>query len=327
MALKAFSDKNIYFDVNVHNDTTQFKVASFTENRTVNLLEKGSDYTMSIVRLFIPGSAIPIFVFTNSPHPFVIGIKKGTNPIVNQQLVYDNTWNPTAVPSGAIWSYAQLCSIINTALAAITPIVNAQAPVTSHTAPYMWFDSNAGLFKIRFANSSVATDFTIFMNSALFDLFLTFPAKILTYYSPSGNDVQLVLDQSNPNNQVGTAFDLVQEVQTQYAPSGLRRVFLKSTLLNTRPEKQFQSEGLNVSESILTDFEPASDGHDFRMNALIQYVPLGEFRRIDIINPTPITNIDLKFYWQDKWGKIYEILLPPNQFLTVKLLFERKLKF
>ncbi|MEM3062118.1 MAG: hypothetical protein QW303_01040 [Nitrososphaerota archaeon] len=327
MALKAFSDKNVYFDVNIHNDTTQYKVASFTENRTVNILEKGSDYTMTIVRLFIPGSSIPIFVFTNSPHPFIIGIKKGANPIVNQQLIYDNTWNPTAIPAGAIWSYSQLCAIINTALTAITPIVNAQPPATLHDPPFIWFDTKTGTFKIRFANATHATDFTIYMNSALFDLFLTFPAKIVSFYSSTGNDVQLILDQNNPNNQVGTAFDLSQEVQTQYAPSGLRRVFLKSTLLNTRPEKQFQNEGLNISESILTDFEPASGGHDFRMNALIQYVPLGEFRRIDIINSNPVTNIDLKFYWQDKWGQIYEVLLPPNQFISIKLLFEKKLKF
>ena len=323
--MKSFSDQNVYYDVNIANLEQVPKPAFISEERSTAILERGDDYTMSVIRFLIPGTAIPIFVMENSPHPFFIGLRYQANPIINQVITYDPSWNPAVLPKGSITSYAQFLAYINQALANITSVINNTYSV-SLSYPRMWFDSSTNLFAFRFKDAGEATDLTIYMCSALYELFPTFPAKIISSYSPGGNDVELMMDVNDPATHTGTNYDLKQEVPSQYALNGLRRIFLQSSILNTRPEYQYATTGDNVVMPILTDFEPQING-DYRTNDVFQYQPIGEFRRLDIIGRGPITKINFQFYWQDKWGHIYPLLIPPNQFLSLKILFERKLKF
>jgi hypothetical protein len=326
MAIRPYSSDHIYYDVNITNQENILKPTKIIEDRTVPILLNPSDYDMSIQRLLIPASAIPLMVFTNSPNPFILSMRYLSNPALNISLVYDSSWDPNIVPSGSITSFAQLCAIVNQGFTSLTNNINTIYS-TSFIPPYMWFDSYSSLFKIRFNSISEATQLTIYFNYALFEIFPTFPCKQLGVFLPSSLDVQLVMDINNPISQVGNRYDLIQESKALYGTSTIRRIFLKSGLLSTRPEFQYSNEGNDAVEQIVTDFEPNITSDDFRGNAVIQYIPQAEFRRIDLLSSLPLKRIEMEVFWQDKWGYVYPLLLPPNQFMSLKILFEKKIKF
>jgi hypothetical protein len=54
------------------------------------------------------------------------------------------------------------------------------------------------------------------------------------------------------------------------------------------------------------------------------FVPAAEYRRIDLQNDQPLTQIDIQVFWKDKLGFIRAFSLPPNASCSMKILFERK---
>lgn len=326
MAIRPYSSDHIYYDINITNRENVLKEARIIEDRAVAVLNNPSEYDMSVQRLLIPASAIPLMVFTNSPNPFIISMQYLSNPAVSYILQYDASWDPNISPPGSITSFSQLTSIVNQGLTQLTNTINTSYS-TAFTPPFMWFDSYTSLFKIRFDTFVEANQLTLFFNYALYEIFPTFPCKLLGVFLPSALDVQLVLNTNNPISRVGISYDLVQETKALYGTSTIRRIFLKSGLLGTRPEYQFSNDGNDAVEQIVTDFEPNITSDDFRGNAVVQYVPAAEFRRIDLLSSIPLKRIELEIFWQDKWGYVYPLLIPPNQFMSLKLLFEKKIKF
>lgn len=76
-------------------------------------------------------------------------------------------------------------------------------------------------------------------------------------------------------------------------------------------------------QPILTDFQiSVENGPEARSYA--QYVPTSEYRLIDLTGTTPLNNIDIQVYWQDKFRTLYPLYINPLDSLDMKLLFRRK---
>lgn len=76
-------------------------------------------------------------------------------------------------------------------------------------------------------------------------------------------------------------------------------------------------------QPILTDFQlSVISGTEARSYA--QYVPTSEYRLIDMTGTTPLNNIDIQVYWQDKFRTLYPLYINPLDSLDVKILFRRK---
>lgn len=85
-----------------------------------------------------------------------------------------------------------------------------------------------------------------------------------------------------------------------------------------------QNIGSSASQQpILTDFQlSVTNGTEARSYA--QYVPTSEYRLIDMTGTTPLNNIDIQVYWQDKFRTLYPLYINPLDSLDVKILFRRK---
>lgn len=325
------STDHVYFNVNVVNRTNSSIYANYESNFTVPLLSKGSDYTVSILRFFIPGSGIPIFHFPTEENFFIVTVceldtSDPLNPVpappyFSQALVYDPSWNQTIVPN-AVWSYLQFLELLNTALAQLL-YASAITPPTGIVS-FFWDDAKQ-LFGLNFTNATDKSSYGIFFNNNLFQMFPTFSAKHLTsiFSGPDPKHYLLASYLSSPSMLNPFGYVFYTEDNCQYAWNGLVRLYITSGSLNTRSESQFNASGKNIAIPILTDFEPNVNG-DFRVNNVFQYTPTGEYRRVDLANDLPVTKIDFQFIYEDKYGKTYTIVLPPHRFLSLKLLFERK---
>lgn len=76
-------------------------------------------------------------------------------------------------------------------------------------------------------------------------------------------------------------------------------------------------------QPILTDFQlSVTNGPEARSYA--QYVPTSEYRLIDLTGNTPLNNIDIQVYWQDKYRVLYPLYINPLDSLDMKILFRKK---
>ena len=85
-----------------------------------------------------------------------------------------------------------------------------------------------------------------------------------------------------------------------------------------------QNIGSSTSyQPILTDFQIlTTNGTEARSYA--QFFPSGEYRLIDLTGTTPLNNIDIQVYWQDKFQQLYPLYINPLDSLDMKLLFRKK---
>ncbi len=121
---------------------------------------------------------------------------------------------------------------------------------------------------------------------------------------------------------------IIPDYQTTYLWSDVKSIILTSSLLPVKEEftPSLNEASEDSSQRILTDFEPPfSIGEQIR--GYYQYVPTAEYRRIDLKGINALSNFDLNVFWKSKTGEIYPIyLIPGSSPISVKVLFERKLK-
>lgn len=319
---------NTYYNANLANKENIFLPARFEANHSTPIVNCGSDNYLIVTRFYIPASGIPLFNFFGSGKDYWISV--GTNlpsapGIYSEKLLYDESWNQTPL-KGAVWSYAQFLSSLNVAMAKLmTFLTTLTAPSKIWSDMIWYFDTTSKLFKCRMFLAD-AFNIKIYMNDNLYRFFPTFPAKELSLNSPNKADYQLIVDFQNPDNlRVAGRCEIITEINCTYAWNSLVRIYLISSGLCTKGEIQYNPYGENQSLNIITDFEPIVNG-DVRGNDVYQYVQAGEYRRLDIQDNSPIRKIDLQLFYEDKWGNVYPIYITPNSFMSIKLLFQTKIK-
>jgi hypothetical protein len=77
----------------------------------------------------------------------------------------------------------------------------------------------------------------------------------------------------------------------------------------------------NVVFPIITDY--AIDTSSGGYKPFIYYVPTSEYRRIQLLGSTPLTNIDVSLFWRGRDGQLNSFILSGGCTITIKLLFER----
>jgi hypothetical protein len=74
----------------------------------------------------------------------------------------------------------------------------------------------------------------------------------------------------------------------------------------------------SVSSNLITDFVA-----DVYVPSII-YVPSAEYRRIELVGSTPLSNLDLAIFWKNRVGQLQPFLLPVGGSCSIKLMFELK---
>lgn len=181
---------------------------------------------------------------------------------------------------------------------------------------------------------------TIYVNSALFHFLDGMFTNDLAVNSSTGRDEQLVVWNFNNTNWYfppGPAMpccpitSTLLQMQQEYAVladwNSLQSIQLISNLLPINreflPSFDPTKNGIINSVGILADFIPlVTLGPEFRTT--IEFVGNGPWRLIDMFGDTPITRIDLSFFWVDELGVSRIILVPVGKTATAKLMFIKK---
>lgn len=205
-------------------------------------------------------------------------------------------------------------------------------------APYFYYNPATQLITLVVANAFIAAPDNpqIFQNEFSRGYLDAFHFQILNFFSPIGKDMIFILTDTHQNNQaVDPPFTTPSTLFTQeyvYINSwfSLRKIVVTSLSLPVRSEyvpsvASNGNLGADVSSTlpIVTDFVPnlVSPGDE---RSIAYYYPTSQYRLIDLISDTPLTKIDLTFYWEDTLGNLYPIFITSRQQVSAKIAFIKK---
>lgn len=340
---------NIYLNVVMNQDRTKGNIptaATYNESLTIPLLDDCSKYYCSIIRFTIPLNDLPILVMpilNNQPNPnltpLIFGIRfAGTNFPVN--VVYVSL-EPTLPPTPGtgpifftplqlsstyywIYTFTNVINMFNTALN--TAMTNAGLGAVA--SPFYSFDPVTQLFSLTITPAFVATGAEIFMNNEASNYLSSFNYRFYGYNQPQGRDLSHILTPLPTLNAAGT-YIFTEDYNTIDLWFSLRKILITS---NTIPVQQESSPaqslsgvntGVNNYIPIITDFVPQLEFSN-QSRSIAYYVPLSQYRLVDMISEIPLNKINFNIYWQDKTGNIYPLLLSIFQQVDLKIAFIKK---
>jgi len=309
---------NIYYNIELSFPETNNGLVSFEAIRTQDILDKPSDYQLTIERFNIPTDNIPLFFFKQNFYE--VGLR--INGIFYKKFVsYTQPFEEYDLPPNPIWNITDMSDAINEAFDdAFTDLKNAHT-ITSTIAPRMQWIYNEKKTKLYVQKSYVNTDnIDIFINRQLFALF--------SGYQNFGPDNTLplqyqILVKDRVENSVTLNsidyFIVEEEFSTLFNWNVLTSIQFETSSIPVSPE--LLGTRRNLIRNVITDFQPISGGDT---NSSVQYFPQGPQRYYDLISDYPLKRIDIKVLWADKEGNTYPIFISENGHFSLKIKFRRR---
>jgi hypothetical protein len=205
--LRGDNDDHVYYNISIPNNGTVPIPASFAESRTTPLISDPSQYYLSVVRFNIPSSLIPLLNFpdppsTNSRYSITLHYRGADYRQFLQYIPYNNLL-PTNPLSQAVYSYGQMCDMINTAFAlAFTALQTANPGLTDPSLPpLIVYNPVTNLFSIlvqpSYNLSNEGFAITIYMNTLLYGFFQNFESSFFGNNTLNGKDYQILTNTTN----------------------------------------------------------------------------------------------------------------------------------
>jgi len=318
---------HIYYNINIkkgiENTGIQF-AASFNETRVEPILKRPSDYVLSVVRFSIPSQSIPIFLWVDNLFKVTISY-----------LTFDFTTTLQFIPNSpggsydyygrSIWNYQDFIDSINDGLlSSFNAFIAGTVPFALRptTAPYMVYNAETQLCSL-IAEEKYDVSYTnpvnIYFNRSLINYF---PA--LQSFD-AGFDVKTayIKVKNNLNNVIInggiTYYEVKEEYSTLFLWNDMQKILLATDTIPVSNE--LIGAQLNKNQKIITDFEPLAAVND---RSQIQYFPQGPLRFYDMLSTYPLTNMNLKIYWETKSGQQYPLYINETDNCSIKLYFKKK---
>lgn len=252
-------------------------------------------------------------------------------------------------------SYQWFAELVNEAMAAaqvsLNTIVGASAdaadyPLTTYS-PILGFVADTGLFSISFISSSYSYQggltngatypIKLIFNSPLYQLFSSLPSTI-SFPNNLTNFITILTDNlSNTeiSNAMVVSFIIVKQEYSTIAlwtpVTGI--VFCSNTLPivpNQLSAPVIFSQGIpkiygNNSnfQQVITDF--VSENGIYKPS--IVYNPTAEYRLVELLGNTALTNLDISVFWKDRIGQFIPFRLTSGSSATIKILFTKKASY
>ena len=346
---------NIYLNVSITNPVSGISAyplesqAVYDENLTIPVLSNPSEYYCSIFRFSMPLDTIPIFRFPvnfsqNNPNisDLIIGINN--DGLFTQPIVYVAANNLIAPAPGAsspffsltqaaspyyfIYSVQQFITMINTALN--LAFVAAGSP--GGTAPFYIYTATTQLISLIVTAGFIASGATIIMNAYLKTYLDSFPFKYTLL--PSNNPLVPGLfyytqDLSTIPYGQTSPYRFDEEYNALDLWFDIRKIIITTSSIPIVQEASPSTVAItNVNGAgnylpIITDFV-VSYNNIQDVSSILVYNPTSQYRLIDMYSNSPISRINLAFYWQSENGNLFPVFLSPGQTITVKIGFLKK---
>jgi hypothetical protein len=79
----------------------------------------------------------------------------------------------------------------------------------------------------------------------------------------------------------------------------------------------------NPQISQVIDFD-CQNGYDIVSGGSVSYIANGQYRLIDLVNESPLSSVDLQFFYKTKFGKLIPMKLHPTAHASILLMFRHK---
>jgi hypothetical protein len=364
---------------NVNNNNTLPPVLSFIETRNTPFLYESGKYFLSIIRFSLDTPNLPVFIPTIQAAPntdinltiYSVSLQ-WTNPedttqiftvqkfirYIPQSNIAEIPPNPTQTSNSLqynignyynIYNYQYFIYLINLQLtAAFSELVSQveavelelptiQSPVLSWNT-----DNNTAVLNCDVLGYSTSSQnyIKIYFNTALSQLFSSFPVLINSVSSYEGLNAQIITDSYNNANVIqyptyNPTYDAIQVFQ-EFSTVALWNpitsiVFTSNTLpiVSTQVStpvlylngNQTGSNGNNaLINQVITDFI----SNDGVYKPQLVYEPSAQFRYIELLSNRPLNTFDLQVYWKDRNGVLIPFYLSSGCTATIKVLFTKK---
>lgn len=331
------SENYIYSNIYFYNGSNQAIPISYNEVRTTPVVDRGSDYELSIIRYSVPIQAMPLFIY--DPDKYSIGQTNDPMVPLDDYLTYDGRESnyPTSdirakyVMNPQVWvnylnykmkeavfvGYVQL-TIIQDRLV----IIVDDSHVTYHTSPATNFiKMNAALYSHFFSGFPAEFDST----TGLYTLIINFSASDFEYNPIYGNpDVratpvnQELFNFRDTHNSLAS-WGTIRRVVFLTNNIQIRNETISSKIIHPITGKLDNSGNL----TILTDFEIPYNNLPLQKDYLFYQPQL--YRYMSITKSGPIDRLDINVYFEDpESATFYPLFMNPTTDVSVKLMFRKR---
>jgi hypothetical protein len=315
------NDNNVYYNVELRNNTTKSIPAVFSENRVKTILEKPDDWEVTVVRFSIPSDSLKIFTFVDGSMSVTLRDRQ-----TNANFTRDLIWIPQSLVPGSrdVFSYNSIVIMLNNALSLAFGALKSANPGSVGTVPpFFMLNSATGLFEMYTEKIwEIPTGILLSSNFKMFSLLEGF-STFAEYGTIDPNSVYTY-------NQIDTGVNTVSidgvdylktlaEYSTIASWSDLSKIEITS---NVPVRAELVGGQSDITSRLFTDFIPNVSVNN---RESFQYIP-SQFRWYDMSSNYPLTRMDLtvQYIFLDNTTEIMEI--SPGEVVSVKILFRRKLE-
>lgn len=245
-----------------------------------------------------------------------------------------------------MYSYVNLANMVTTALRTAIDFANVEfteTPLPEGVDAYMIYSSQSQLFSIvgttNMYNSSDPTDpanVRIWFNTPLANFFTGFKLIHNTYNALDARD-ELVLIENNLNNSPSTQdgfnpnipdgyYQIQEEFNADSYLQTLGRIIITSSSFGgVVPQSEVTVGDRGINQPIVADFIPTSSTQTGEYRSKFQYYVGSEFFRRNLTTTTPLSNLNLSFFWQGSRPEIIRpIYIRPGDNLSIQWIFEKR---
>jgi len=285
---------------------------------------------------------------TNTPYQVYI---EWINQIANVDVPLPPAPNP--LQSESEWyfcySFEWFVSLVNTALttalsnAGVSGGIASMAWNTPTNTATLYLDEANFYTPDPLTNPPNQPLYSLYFNQALFTLFSSFPAQYLGSVGVSnGMNYKILVTNYNGINTIQlpvTAPSTIcvyinQEWDTTSVWTPVSSIVFTSAtfpIIPTRlspPQGYYNGVLFNISASgnnaniaqVITDLASG----DLCYKPSLLYEPTAQFRLVDMVGNTPLTNINIQVFWKTKLGTFVPFRLATGNSCSMKLLFTKK---
>lgn len=316
----SYDNDNIYYNITIKNTTNAIIRANFNEQRVEPIVEDSKDYEMAVSRFSFDISNVPIFIWPSDTTFSLTYRYLGVDYTTNLLFVANRTVN--IYGTNAIWSVEDFIQSLNLAL--LTGYLVAGIPTgVTWFKPKFKFNPNASGGTLTL---TIPAEFTagvnnveIFFNRALYPYLQSFAMDLDNNDPIKYGQIVFTVNENEvsvgPTNIAGFVYTSEYNIIPSW--SGVYS-YVFSTTMPVLSENNSGSS--NIRQTIITDFLPDESLN----NKVLQYSP-SVLRFYSLDSGAPLDNINLTLQWRDINDNLYPIYIDPNRFITVKLLFRKKI--
>lgn len=321
---------NIYVETLKHNNNTIPILAKFSETRTAPYLHGPiSDYYLTIVNAYIPAQNLPLFEFKNNEYKITMSYN-GTDEQKFVNFIQFNTG-----PEQYVYTYYEFIDMINQTFTDVyNDLVLSAGPLPTSSPPKIYLlEGNQGFaiqFDQEYSTDVVPNTVQVYFNSALWSFFETFYGKFNGYNLPSGKDfLFIVKNQVNNVDSTNNKFINKQSNEAFYLLLDIRSIVITSDAMPVKSSYLALSQNLigrgNSEIAILTSINPDWSAFSSINKEPIIYSPQPQYRLIDMVDTNAsLTKLSYQFFWQNRFGELKPLYIPPNDHISMKFLFIKK---